>query len=76
MHFLLVCERSTGRLLQREILEATEQEHGFEDPFWEAVASRIEALQAQYPEAMVIQGMGSSIEAFLRDHPEFQEPTV
>jgi len=73
MYFVLVREPRNGKIVHQEILDAGDADRPFDDPFWAQAARTVRLLKATYSGAQVIEGMGSSIADFLRDHPEYGE---
>lgn len=73
MQFILMRDPAKGQIVHREIVDTSDEDRDLEDPFWEVLAARKKALKGQYPGAELIMGFGESIEAFLRDYPEYQE---
>lgn len=73
MVFILVRDPRQGRILDQMILDETDAEHPWDDPFWNQVTQATRTLKATYPHAEVIKGVSESVEVFLSNHPEYQE---
>lgn len=73
MQFILMRDPALGRIVHREVVDTSDAEREPSDPFWEALVARKKELRGRFPEAELIVGFGESIEAFLRDYPEYQE---
>ncbi|HEY9899608.1 MAG TPA: hypothetical protein V6D00_10545 [Pantanalinema sp.] len=73
MQFILMRDPAKGQIVHREIVDATDEERDPGDPFWEVLTARKKELKGRFPGAELIVGFGESVEAFLRDYPEYQE---
>jgi hypothetical protein len=73
MQFILMRDPGKGQILHHEVVDASDAERDLSDPFWEVLTARKKELKRRFPEAEMIMGFGESIEAFLRDYPEYQE---
>lgn len=73
MQFILMRDPAKGHIVHREIVDTSDEERDLSDPFWDVLTARKKELKGQFPGAELIMGFSESIEAFLRDYPEYQE---